>query len=135
MANLSNYAEKKICDHILGLAAWTMPATAYVALFTADPGEAGSFTAEISTTSTGYARQNLTTAMAAASSTTGQALNEDVITFGPASADWGVITHVAICDAATAGNVLVSAALNSSRNIQTGDSFQFAASQLSLTLA
>jgi hypothetical protein len=135
MSAMSNFLEKKLLDHTLGLAAWTMPTTVFVALFTGDPGETGSLAAEVSVTSTGYARQDGTTAMGATNATTGISLNEDVITFGPASADWGVITHMAICDAPTGGNVLLFGALNSSRNIQTGDSFQFAASQLSITFA
>jgi hypothetical protein len=135
MANLSNYAEKKLCDHILGLTAFAMP-TAYLALFTADPGEAGSLTAEIGS-GIGYSRVNITTAMAAANATTGQALNEDVVSVGPATADWGVITHAALIDSATlgAGNVLMFAALDSSRDIQNGDVFQFAANQLATVFA
>jgi hypothetical protein len=135
MANLSNYAEKKLCDHILGLASFTSPAV-YLALFTADPGEAGSLTAEIGS-GVGYTRVDVTGAMAPANATTGQALNEDVISVGPATADWGVITHAALIDSATlgAGNILMSAALNSSRNIQNGDVFQFAAAQLSVVFA
>ncbi|WP_066473988.1 hypothetical protein [Bosea sp. WAO] len=135
MANLSNYAEKKLCDHMLGLTSFTMPAV-YLALFTADPGEAGSLTAEIGS-GVGYTRVDVTAAMAPANATTGQALNEDVISVGPATADWGVITHAALIDSATlgAGNILMSAALNSSRNIQNGDVFQFAAAQLSVVFA
>jgi hypothetical protein len=135
MANLSNYAEKKLCDHLLGLAAFTMP-TVYLALFTADPGEAGSLTAEVGS-GVGYSRVNVTSAMGAANATTGQSLNTSVLSVGPASADWGVITHAALIDSNTlgSGNVLMSAALNSSRNIQSGDIFQFAASQLSATFA
>ncbi|HEV7337015.1 MAG TPA: hypothetical protein VGO06_13670 [Bosea sp. (in: a-proteobacteria)] len=135
MSAMSNHLEKKLLDHTLGLASWTMPAETFVALFTADPGETGSLAAEISFTSTGYARQSATTAMGPTNATTGISLNEDVITFGPATVDWGTVTHMAIMDAATGGNVLLYGALTSSRNIQTGDSFQFAASQLSITFA
>ena len=73
--------------------------------------------------------------MAATNATTGVSLNEDVITFGPATEDWGVVTHVAFMDAPTGGNVLLYGILSSSRNIQNGDSFQFAANQLSVTFA
>lgn len=135
MANLSNYAEKKLCDHLLGLAAFTMP-TVYLALFTADPGEAGSLTAEVGS-GIGYSRVSVTAAMGAANATTGTSLNDGVISVGPATADWGVITHAALIDGNTlgAGNILMSAALNSSRNIQNGDVFQFAANQLSVVFA
>lgn len=135
MSAMSNYLEKKLLDHTLGLASYTMPTTVYFALFTADPGETGSLAAEVSFTSTGYTRQNVTTAMGPTNATTGVSLNTGVITHGPALLDWGNITHGAIMDAATGGNVLLYGALNSARNIQVGDSFQFAASQLSTTFA
>lgn len=133
MTAMSNYLEKKLLDHVLGLASYAMPATVYLALFTADPGETGSLTAEIA--KTGYARQNATSAMGATNATTGVSLNANVITFGPATEDWGVVTHVAFMDAPTGGNVLLYGILSSSRNIQNGDSFQFAANQLSVTFA
>ncbi|WP_377846978.1 hypothetical protein [Bosea sp. UC22_33] len=59
----SDYLEKKLLDHSLGVAAYTMPGTVYLALFTADPGEAGPGT-EVS--GNGYARQSTAFAAAAA---------------------------------------------------------------------
>lgn len=134
MSDLTNYAETKIGDHTLGLASWTMP-TDYLSLHTADPTETGSFTDEV--TEGGYARQNATTAMGATNATTGVSVNEDVVEFGPASEDWGTITHVGYDDGDTegAGNMLIHVALSSSRLIQNGDSLRFSASQLSVTFA
>jgi len=55
MSDFSNYAEGKIYDHVTGRVSWTMPAVAYLALFTAvSDAEAGVGT-EVSTG--GYARQ------------------------------------------------------------------------------
>ena len=39
MANMTNFLEKKLLDHTLGKASWTMPTTVYMGLFTSDPGE------------------------------------------------------------------------------------------------
>ncbi len=133
MSQMTNYLEKKLLDHTLGKAAYSMPPTAYLALFTSDPGETGSFAAEV--TGGGYARQAITAAMAATNATTGVSNNSNVITFGPASADWGTITHIGIIDASSGGNMLLYGALTSARTIQNGDSLQFAASSLVVTFA
>lgn len=48
MANLSDYMENKIIDHMLRNQAYTPPATVYVALFTAVTGlEANNPTSEV----------------------------------------------------------------------------------------
>jgi hypothetical protein len=49
MGAASNYLELKLLDHALGTTTYTKPTKVYLDLFTADPGEAGSFTNEIST--------------------------------------------------------------------------------------
>ncbi len=134
MSDATNYLEKKLADHILGKAAYTMPVTVYLALFTADPTETGSLASEVGT-GLGYARIAITADMSAANATTGTSVNSNIFTFGPASGPWGVVTHAALVDASSAGNVLAKAALTVSRNVQTGDSIQFAASQVSLTVA
>lgn len=105
MANLTNYAEKKLLDHTLAKASYTMPSAVYLALFTASPGETGSLTAEVSGGS--YARVELTSKMAATVLGTGILTNSAVVTFAVASAAWGSITHVGVCDASSSGNVLM----------------------------
>jgi hypothetical protein len=133
MSQMTDYLEKKLLDHTLGKAAYTMPTTVYLALFTADPTDTGSQTNEVS--AGGYARQAITSTMSAAGATSGQSTNGGAITFGPATADWGTVTHTAVLDASTAGNMLLYGPLSSSRTIQNGDSLQYATSQFSITFA
>ncbi|WP_019998860.1 phage tail fiber protein [Aureimonas ureilytica] len=135
MSAMTNYLEKKLLDHTLGKAAYTMPATVYLALFTADPGEAGSTAAEITASSSGYARQAITSIMSAADASSGTSSNGQAITFGPATIDWGTITHVAVMDAATGGNALLVGAAATGRTIQSGDSYQIAAGSFSAVFA
>src|SRR3990167_6561001 len=79
MSDFSNYAEGKIYDHVTGRVSWTMPAVAYLALFTAvSDAEAGVGT-EVSTG--GYARQ----AVAFGAATDGAGSNSAIETFGPLS--------------------------------------------------
>jgi hypothetical protein len=130
VAALSNYLEEKIVEHFLRNSAVASPATVYLALFTSDPGEAGSGT---EASYTNYARQAVAwTALDG----NGQTKNTATITFpanGNASASV-IITHAALFDAASGGNMLLHGALASSKTLQVGDVLSFAANALILTL-
>lgn len=140
MAAWSNWAENKIADHVFRGVAWTAPTALHVALFTAAPSDAGGGT---EVTGGSYARVNLapsTTNWAATNAagstvnpsagTSGTTSNNVAITFPTATADWGTVTHVAIFDAATAGNMVVWGALTSPQVVNSGGTFSFAISQL-----
>ncbi len=130
MAEFSDYLEDKIIDHLLRNQAYTPPATVYAALFTADNGlEAGTITGEVSGGS--YARQpaGLSAASGGASS------NASDITFPTATADWGTISHIALMDALTGGNVLMHSPLNASKTVNSGDTFKINAGDLDVAVA
>jgi len=129
MSEFSTYLENKIIDHMLRNQSYTPPTTVYVALFTADNGlEGGVITGEVSGGS--YARQALT--LTAASD--GESSNSSDITFPQATADWGTITHVALMDASTGGNVLMYSALDASKTVNNGDTFKINAGDLDITV-
>lgn len=131
MSAASNYLENALLNHVLTATAFTQPGR-WIALFTADPGEAGSFTNEISTSGTGYARQSVTFAAASGGSSSTNA----TVTFPAATANWGTVTHVAVVDSATAGagNVLFYGAVTTSKTIDTGDTFQITSGNLTISL-
>lgn len=129
--NLTDYAENALLNHILGKTAYTMPTTTYLALFTTAPSDSAAGT-EVSTSSTGYARQAITSVMSAASG--GASANASTITFGAATASWGTVMAFGIFDAATGGNMLLYGTLSASKAIASGDRLEFAASQLSASL-
>ena len=129
MAEFSTYLENKIIDHILRNQSYTPPATVYVALFTADNGlEGGTITGEVS--GGAYARQAVT--LSAASD--GESSNSADIEFPTATADWGTITHVALMDAASGGNVLMHSALDASKTVNNGDTFKINAGDLDIAV-
>lgn len=136
MAAVSDYLEVALLNHIFGNTTFTRPANIYIALFTAAPSDSGGGT-EVSGGS--YARQAVPTGAssgwATASGTGGATENSGAITFPTATANWGTITHVGLFDASTAGNLLFHGALTASKQIDTGDVFQFAAGALDITLA
>jgi hypothetical protein len=135
MSAASNYLENKVLDHVLTATAYTQPTTRYLGLFTntstnaAANLENGTLTDEISGGS--YARQ--TVAFAAASN--GTSATNATITFPAATANWGTVTHVAVMDAATAGNVLFWGAVTTAKTIETGDTFQVTSGNLTVSLA
>ena len=124
----TDYCENKVLDHINGKTAFTMP-TAYVALFTAAPSDAGGGT-EVSGGSYARVATSGATWSAAAS---GAASNAAAISFPTAPASWGTVTHYALFDAASSGNMLRWAALTASKAIGSGDTASFAIGALSMT--
>lgn len=119
MASLSDYAELKLLDHLLGVTAYTMPSSIYMALYTAAPNDAGGGT-EVA--GNGYSRQ----AASFGSAASGQAANDAAITFAAVGGNWGTVTHFALFDASTSGNMLVHDALTADRTILDGDELVFA---------
>ena len=137
MSAASDYLENAVLDHVLGEGArnLTSPATLYVGLFT-DSGstaanlEAGTLTDEVS--GNGYDRKTVDFDAASGGSTQ----NSATVTFDPASGgNWGEITHVAVLDAASAGNVLFYGAVTTPKTIEDGDTFQISTGNLTITLA
>jgi hypothetical protein len=128
MANLSDYAENKLLDHLLGTAAFTMPAQVYVALYTTATDDAAGGT---EVTGGAYVRQAVDFAAAAA----GAANPLADVSFPEASANWGNVTHIGLMDASSAGNRLMHGPLTASKQIDTGDTFRIPLADLDVALA
>lgn len=130
--SLSNPTETAALDCFLrGVdPAYRAAATQYLALFTADPGEAASLAAEA--TYTGYARVPLTKA----SAWTGSAspfTNANLVQFGACTAGSSAVTHFAVVDTASgAVNMMISGALSATLNVSAGIQPQFAPGVLSI---
>ena len=132
MSAASDYLENKVLDHVLDNTAFSQPGGIYLALFTADTGlETNSPSAEITTSGSAYTRQSVS--FGAASS--GSAATDATVTFSAATGNWGTITHVAVMDAASSGNVLFYGAVTTSKTIETGDTFQVSSGNLTVSLA
>jgi len=138
MSALSDHLEEKLLDHLFQNTALSAPAT-YVALFTDDPTDAGTGT-EVS--GGAYARKLVNPEgggspawNATAADAPGYLVdNEHDIVFPTATASWGTVTHFAIFDALTSGNLLWHGALDDSKAVGNGDTFKFEAGDLNLRL-
>lgn len=115
----TNFAENYLLNHLLGGAAYTNPATWYLALFTATPGEAGGGT---ECTGGGYAREALTNNTTNFPTTTTSAKSLGVAAaFDEATNNWGTITGFALMDASSGGNMWIYGALTTPIVISQGD--------------
>lgn len=124
--SFTNDLETRVLQWALTAGSPTRPTAWYVGLFTAAPGEAGGGT-ELS--GGAYAREAVS--MTVSGNT---ASNGDAIEWAPATTDWGTITHVAIFDASTSGNMLVYAELTTAKAISTGDILRIPLGELDITL-
>lgn len=135
MGSFADYWENEILDHLFGKGSYTPP-TIYVGLSTADPLDDASGLAEPSGGS--YARVQTAaadwTAAGAGDLDDGELENAEPIEFVEATGEWGTITHFALFDAETDGNMLAHGELTASKIVGTGDTARFAASSLSVSL-
>lgn len=124
--SLSNEFETRILQWALTNGSPTRPTAWYIGLYTTDPGEAGGGT-EVS--GNGYAREAATFTVSGDT-----ASNNADIEFSVATGSWGTITHVAVLDALTSGNVIAYGALTASKAIDTGEILRIASGALDITL-
>lgn len=126
LMSIADYLENKILDKVFKNTDFSVT-TVYVALFTADPGEASGGT-EVSGGS--YARTAATFATAASGATSN---NADIV-FPEATGNWGTVTHAACMDASSGGNRLWTGALTASKAVNTGITFRIPTGDLDVTL-
>lgn len=116
MGTISDYLELEWLDHVFENGAFSVPTNIYIALSTADPTDSGGSIAEPS--GNGYARKVINTWNTAASRAI---TNNGVITFATATGAWGTITHYAIFDAITGGNMLAHGSLAVAKSVVNGN--------------
>lgn len=131
----SNTTENDTLDAILRAVdpAWRSNASRYIALYTSDPGEAGTATTNEAAYGS-YARVTVTAATGFSAASGGSSSNTGLIQFPECTSGSETITHVAIVTTTSgAGQILYSGALTASRAISTGIQPQFAISALTIT--
>lgn len=144
MAAMTDYLENKLIDQMFRAQAYTFPSTLYVGLLTAAPSDS---TAGTEVSGGSYARVAVTNSLAnwagtqsagstaASSGTSGTTSNNNAITFPAPTANWGSVSHFAIYDASSAGNMLIWAPLTSAKTINNGDAApSFAAAALTFQI-
>ena len=124
--SLSDTFETTTLKWLLTADAVTRPTAWYIGLFTVAPSDAGGGT-EVSGGS--YARK------AVAFTVSGNlATNSAAVEFDVATADWGIITSVAVFDAVSGGNMIAYATLTASKTIANGDVLRIPLNDLDITM-
>ena len=133
MSAASDYLENKLLDHVLTSTSYSSPnATLYLALFTSDGGlENNTEGSQTEISGGSYVRKTIAFSTASG----GSASNNATVTFDAATANWGTISHVAVMDASSSGNVLFWGAVTTSKTIESGDTFQVSSGNLTISLA
>jgi hypothetical protein len=131
MSSFTDYTENLVLNWLFTTNSATRPTAWYIGLFTAAPSDTGGGT-EVS--GNGYSRKATGTMSISGTSPT-NCTNSAAIEFDAASGgNWGTVTHVAIFDASTSGNMLGWAQLTTSRTINDGDILRIPAGDLDITL-
>ena len=125
--SFTNAFETTVLQFALTTTSVTRPTNWYIALFTSDPTETGAAGTEV--TGGSYARTAVTFSVSGNLGT-----NSGAVEFPACTADWGTITHLGVMDASSSGNMLVHAALTTSKVIATGDVFRIPTGDLDITL-
>jgi hypothetical protein len=127
----THYLEEAILNEVLRGTNFVPPTTVYVALFTSPTDKDGGGT-EVS--GGGYARQPVTFGPPGPGTNGRKAVNSAEVLFPEATEYWGIVTHVALFDAATGGNMLYQGALapGAEREVKVGDQLRFKAGELSV---
>lgn len=136
MGSLSDYAEQKIIDHLLGVTSYTQLTNLYVALAASNVTDADTgATFDEVPNANNYARVNFNDWTAAASRSLS---NNSIIQFNQATGgNWGTVTDIVVLDSAThgAGNIIAYDAMPSSQTINEDDQPSFAAGAVVIAFA
>jgi hypothetical protein len=129
MSDFVASARDEMLDWLTGVDDPSVTGTRYITIFDGDPQAGGS---EVINTVTGSAnRQNMTTAMAAASG--GSQASDTDITFTASAVGGADIDYVAVYSAQTGGTLLASAAVTP-KTVGIGDSLKILATQLTFAI-
>lgn len=130
-AAYSNYLGDLILNKLFGGAPFGGLSSYRLALSTSDPLPDGS---GLNEPSGGYSRQEITLTQTSNTSLGIVVSNSNAAVFGPATVDWGNITHAAIFDAPTGGNIYAYGPVAVQRNVVTGDSYAVPANSVAMTI-
>ena len=116
----SDYLESGYLTHVLRTGSLSKPSGIYVALFTSATSDNGSGT-EVSGGSYARVQHGPSDATWSAIGSIGQTQNIGEIQYADPTANWGTVTHFALMDAASGGDMLYHGPLAASKVINSGD--------------
>lgn len=134
--NICDYLANELLDHALGVGAFAMPGSLYLALFTVAPDQTGGGTEVVG--GIGYARLEFNGATGRAFDPAAARLSDNSAQwdFAAATGDWGTLVAWAIVDAAAgAANFFFWGPFTPNRTVSNGDTFKIAAGDLDVSFS
>lgn len=132
--SLSNLYETKVLKHLLGIETFTVPSTMHLALFSSNAGlETNDIGASTEISGGGYARLPVIASQLSVNATP-VGTNTVKFEFDPTTANWATITHAALVDAATGGNVIIWFQLTAAITPLSGNIVRIPIGNLSITI-
>jgi hypothetical protein len=115
---LSNWGANQVVDYIMGNS--SIPATMYLAVTSGEPIQTDTGSDLNEPVDTGYARVAISTGASWSSGESGTTTLLDAVELGPSVETWGNITHWAICDSLTDGNLLMWGSWDQQMSVYAG---------------
>ena len=134
MVALADTLENLLLGHLFRGVPYTAPNPLFVGLLVLAPSDSGAGT---EAAGGAYARVAVAAGAAnwsAAVGGNGTTSNVNAVNFPTPTASWGTVTHFAIYDAASAGNLLIWQALTVNKTINIGDTISFPAGSLTVQI-
>ena len=125
--DFTNYLANKLISATVRNLPYTTESDVYLALFTSDPTKEAT---GIEVVGESYTRQKI----AFNEPVNGVTANSAQIDFATATSNWGFVGWVGIFDNPVSGNLLYFTALESTKEILTGDQFRVGVDKLNLQL-
>lgn len=129
MGGKSDYLELKVINLVCGGVAFSAPATLYWALFVSDPADNGIGTEVIGGSYGRIGQTNNTTNFPVGNPKN----NGTDVNFTTPSADWGLVSHWALFDASSGGNMLYFGPFVSPQTITVGIPVRIPAGSIQIT--
>ena len=131
--------ESAWANHVFRTSSYSKPSGLWIALCTAATSDSSTGSTITEPSGGGYTRYSTGAPADAtwtkASSTINAVANAAAISWTASGGNYGTITHVAIVDASSNGNVLFHGALTASKTINDGDTFTIAIGGLTVTFS
>lgn len=141
MAGLGRTFRQAVYEYFFRGGATPIGTTSYfISLHTGDPGVDGAGANEVSTTSTGYARQaiNITGGWTAATAAEPSVItNAAIVAYSTATASWGTISFFGLWKASTgstAANFVAGGAITTPQAVASGNTASFAIGALTMSI-
>lgn len=126
----SNWLEEGVLNYFFRNQAVTQPTTLYLALYSTNPTDADT---GVELSGVDYERQEIAFNMPTQIGGKGTIVNSGIVDFGIAGGAWGTVSHWAIHNHATAGEMLAYGPFNHTDTIYEGNRFEIQVGAIEIT--